>query len=58
MANNALECRLESRAEVLDEDARLVTAAREDHAFSFVRHRYVLSDGTEIIWSIGVPTQD
>ena len=28
------------------------------HAFSFVRQRYVLSDGTEVIWSVGNPTQD
>jgi hypothetical protein len=27
----------------------------EDRVFSFKRERYVLSDGTEIIWSVGTP---
>ena len=30
----------------------------QGRVFSFVRQRFVLSDGTEIIWSAGVPTQD
>ena len=32
--------------------------AVKGRAFSFVRQRFVLSDGTEVIWSAGVPTQD
>ncbi len=29
-----------------------------DRAFSFKRERYFLSDGTEVIWSVGWPKQD
>jgi hypothetical protein len=30
----------------------------EDRVFSFKRERYFLSDGTEIIWSVGTPKDD
>ncbi|MCP4610247.1 MAG: hypothetical protein GY845_16175 [Planctomycetes bacterium] len=29
-----------------------------DHLFSFERNRFVLGDGTEIIWSVGKPSED
>ncbi|MBN2592272.1 MAG: hypothetical protein JXA81_02105, partial [Sedimentisphaerales bacterium] len=40
------------------EDLGTYEETMEGRVFSFKREKYFLSDGTEIIWSVGLPKDD
>jgi len=42
----------------LGEDLGTYEEAVEGRVFSFKREKYFLSDGTEVVWSVGTPKQD